>query len=225
MLLTYHVILNKALILTGSSIFLSEVISSASQAAQWVKNLLANAGDVGSMLGLRRSPGGRNDNTLQYSCLENSMDWAPGRLQSRVLQRVRHDWSQHSYSYMQNVYLVPWVEERISIYWAYIMCQARNFISIYCFIESLYKPWKFRISIYISNCKEEEWGRSQFELASFFLSEVHVLVLSCSTRMSPCKTMLKALPERLSPAWTHISFCLWWVSSQNHEQASRNQSG
>ena len=74
MLLTYHIILNKALILTGSSIFLSEVISSASQEAQWVKNLLANAGDVGSILGLRRSPGGRNDNTLQYSCLENSMD-------------------------------------------------------------------------------------------------------------------------------------------------------
>ena len=36
-----------------------------------VKNLLANVGDAGSTPGLRRSPGGRNGNPLQYSCLEN----------------------------------------------------------------------------------------------------------------------------------------------------------
>ena len=39
-----------------------------------VKNLPANAGDVGSIPGSERSPGGRNDNPLQYLCLENSMD-------------------------------------------------------------------------------------------------------------------------------------------------------
>ena len=42
-----------------------------------VRNLLANAedtGDVGSISGLRRSPGVGNGNQLQYSCLENSMD-------------------------------------------------------------------------------------------------------------------------------------------------------
>ena len=39
-----------------------------------VKNLPANAGDVGSIPRLGRSPGERNGNTLQYSCLENSMD-------------------------------------------------------------------------------------------------------------------------------------------------------
>ena len=36
-----------------------------------------NAGDsedAGSMLGLRKSPGGGNGNPLQYSCLENLMD-------------------------------------------------------------------------------------------------------------------------------------------------------
>ena len=31
-------------------------------------------GGFGLNLGLRRSPGGGNGNTLQYSCLENSMD-------------------------------------------------------------------------------------------------------------------------------------------------------
>ena len=33
-----------------------------------------NAGDPGSIPGLGRSPGEGNDNPLQYSCLENSMD-------------------------------------------------------------------------------------------------------------------------------------------------------
>ena len=36
-----------------------------------------NAGDPGSIPGLGRSPGEGNDNPLQYSCLENSMDWGP----------------------------------------------------------------------------------------------------------------------------------------------------
>ena len=33
-----------------------------------------NAGDLGSIPGLERSPGEGNDNPLQYSCLENPMD-------------------------------------------------------------------------------------------------------------------------------------------------------
>jgi len=39
-----------------------------------VKNLPASAGDLGSIPGLGRSPGGGNGNLLQYSCLENRMD-------------------------------------------------------------------------------------------------------------------------------------------------------
>ena len=39
-----------------------------------VKNPPDNAGDLGSMPGLGRSPGERNGNPLQYSCLGNSMD-------------------------------------------------------------------------------------------------------------------------------------------------------
>jgi len=33
-----------------------------------------NAGDLGSIPGLERSPGEEHGNPLQYSCLENSMD-------------------------------------------------------------------------------------------------------------------------------------------------------
>ena len=49
----------------------------ASQVALVVTNLPANAGevgDVGSVLGSRRSPGERHGNPLHYSCLENPMD-------------------------------------------------------------------------------------------------------------------------------------------------------
>ena len=45
-----------------------------------VKNLPANAEDVGLNLGSGRSPGKGNGNPLQYSCLEKPMDrgaWQP----------------------------------------------------------------------------------------------------------------------------------------------------
>ena len=54
-----------------------------------VKNPPANAGDVGSIPGWGRSPGGGNGNPLQYSCLGNPMDrgaWRPWGL-----KRVRLD--------------------------------------------------------------------------------------------------------------------------------------
>ena len=39
-----------------------------------VKNLPANAGDMGSSPGLGRFPGGGNGNPLQYSCLGNPIN-------------------------------------------------------------------------------------------------------------------------------------------------------
>ena len=39
-----------------------------------VKASASNAGDLGSIPGLRRSPGEGNGNPLQYSCLENPMN-------------------------------------------------------------------------------------------------------------------------------------------------------
>ena len=51
-----------------------------------------NVGDLGSIPGSGRFPGGGNGNPLQYSCLENPMDggaWC--RLLSMGSQRVGHD--------------------------------------------------------------------------------------------------------------------------------------
>ena len=60
-----------------------------------VKNPLASAGDTrdASLIHvLGRSPGGGNDNPLQYSCLENPHGQEkPGRLQSMGSQRVGLD--------------------------------------------------------------------------------------------------------------------------------------
>ena len=68
-----------SLLLTGNKDFLE------------VKASACNAGDLGSIPGLGRSPGEGNGNPLQYSCLENPMDEELGGLQSMGSQRVRHD--------------------------------------------------------------------------------------------------------------------------------------
>ena len=63
----------------------------ASQVVLVVKNLPANAGDLGSIPGSGKSPGGGHGKPLQYSCLENLMDGDSSGLQSIGLQRIRHD--------------------------------------------------------------------------------------------------------------------------------------
>ena len=51
-------------------------------------------GDLGSIPGLGRSPGGGHGNPLQYSCLENAMDRGTWQsIESIGLDRVRHDCS------------------------------------------------------------------------------------------------------------------------------------
>ena len=63
-----------------------------------VKNLPAyveDIGDVGSIPGLGRPPGGRNGNPLQYSChiTHGKIPWTeePSGLQPIALQKVGHD--------------------------------------------------------------------------------------------------------------------------------------
>ena len=51
-----------------------------------VKESACNAGDQGSIPELRRFPREENDNPLQYSCLENSMDRGASKLRSMGLQ-------------------------------------------------------------------------------------------------------------------------------------------
>ena len=59
--------------------------------AQAVKNLLANAGELGSVPGSGRPPGEGNGNPLQYSYLENPMDRGTWEATVHGVVRVRHD--------------------------------------------------------------------------------------------------------------------------------------
>ena len=59
------------------------------------KESACNAGDLGSIPGLRRSPGGGNCYPLQYSGLENSMDW--------IVHGVAKSWTRLSHFYLHQV--------------------------------------------------------------------------------------------------------------------------
>ena len=69
----------------------------ASLVPQSVKNLPAmqeitcNTGDPGSIPGLGRSPGVRNGNSLQYSCLGNPMDRGASGATIHGVARVGQD--------------------------------------------------------------------------------------------------------------------------------------
>ena len=65
----------------------------AAPTAQRVKELPAAAGDVGSILGLGRSPGGKQGNPLQYSCLGNPTDRGACRA---TVQGVSKSWTRPS---------------------------------------------------------------------------------------------------------------------------------
>ena len=56
-----------------------------------IKNLPANAGDVGSNPGSGKAPGEGNGILLQYSCLENPMDRGAWWATVYRVSRVRHD--------------------------------------------------------------------------------------------------------------------------------------
>ena len=61
------------------------------------KESTCNAGDLGSIPGLGRSPGEGNGNLFQDSCLENSMH--RGAWQSMGSQRVRKDWTTFTFTF------------------------------------------------------------------------------------------------------------------------------
>ena len=59
--------------------------------AQMIKKFACSGGHLGLIPELGRSPGERNGNPFQYSCLENSIDREPGRGQFMGSQRVGHN--------------------------------------------------------------------------------------------------------------------------------------
>ena len=55
------------------------------------EEFICNAGGLGSIPGLGRSPGEGSGNPLQYSCLENPMDREAWQATVHGVTRVRHN--------------------------------------------------------------------------------------------------------------------------------------
>ena len=62
------------------------------------KESACNAGDLGWIPGLGRSPGERKGYAPQYSCLENSMDRGAWQATVHGSQRVGHDWATFTFT-------------------------------------------------------------------------------------------------------------------------------
>ena len=88
--------------------YVSVYTEGASQVAQVVKDLPANAGDVRDIRlisGQGRSPGRGQGNPLWYSCLENSMGRGTWHTTVHGWQRVRHD--RPSFSLSLGMWITP----------------------------------------------------------------------------------------------------------------------
>ena len=76
-----------------ASIYLSPAFSEGFTGGSDSKETVYYAGDLGSIPGLGRFPGGGHGYTLQYSCLENPLTEEPGGLQSMGSQGIGCNWA------------------------------------------------------------------------------------------------------------------------------------
>ena len=76
------------------------------QGGSVVKNLAANAGDMGLIPGLGRSPGGGHGNPLQYCCLENPMDRGAWRAVVHGVAKSQMHLKENAHAYLLKDILV-----------------------------------------------------------------------------------------------------------------------
>ena len=74
------------------------------------KESACNSRDPRSLLGSGRSPGGGNGNSLQYSCLENSMDRGTWWATVHEITK-RHDWATNTFTFtvFKSTVKQPWL--------------------------------------------------------------------------------------------------------------------
>ena len=68
-----------------------------------VKDLPANAGDMGSTPGSERSPGEGNGSPSQYSCLEKSMDRGTWQATVHGVAKSQTRWSDVTFTFVQAI--------------------------------------------------------------------------------------------------------------------------
>ena len=103
------------------------------------KESACNAGDPGLIPGLGRSPGEGKGNTLQYSCLENSMDRRAWRATVHGVSRVRHNWVTFTHSF----------QKEVSFNWTFNMQWRKDSTSLLCLLSVC------SIDKLLSSCKTE----------------------------------------------------------------------
>ena len=93
------------------------------------KESACNAGDLGSIHELGRSPGERNGNLFQYFCLENSMD--RGACYTECLH-----WSWHSIMFNDSIYYVIGFSQGTSDGGRQRLCPSIKSLHLHCFLNS-----------------------------------------------------------------------------------------
>ena len=73
------------------NIFVKEHYALFKRSELTLPTILQSAGNLGWIPESRRSPGEGNGNPLQYSCLENPMDWEARQTTIHGITRVGHD--------------------------------------------------------------------------------------------------------------------------------------
>ena len=95
-----------------------------------------NAGDLGSIPGLGRSPGEGKSNTLQYSGLENSMDC--------IVHGITKSWTQPSdFHFTYNIMRSLWYRQDVSLHWSSVKSEGDIPWYIAKHIKILYKAEPF----------------------------------------------------------------------------------
>ena len=123
--------LNRCIMISHFNLQVPNDIWWTSRVALVVKNLPANAGDIGDVClipGLGRSPGGGHGNPLQYFYMENYMSrrawWAAVHIGS---QRVGRDWSDLTHS--NDIW--HWLSLHLLIWGLYIFF-GEVFVPVFC---------------------------------------------------------------------------------------------
>ena len=112
-----------------SPVFLGFPCSSAGKESSW------NAGDLGSIPGLGRCPGEGKGYSLQYSGLENSMNYTV-----QGVQRVGHDWVTFCFRHLKtyihsNIQSRNWAGQPSQIdTWTVILCNICNLLMMWSWI-------------------------------------------------------------------------------------------
>ena len=150
-----------------------------------VKHLFINVGDLGSIPRLVRFPGEGNGNPLQYSCLENPMDWGAWcRLLSMGSQRVGHNW-------VISLYYVTSHNKKNHLQLTYV--------SIYKYSDDIVSTTVFHWSCYFSvtGCHSSDLSQSWPPL---FIFNALVFIQTCITfHLRPPQLLINLLTSRLSP--------------------------